>query len=161
MQKAGLESWSASISFVGSYIRHHRHHVVACAAGAGGVQPTRAASAVVAKPARGFQVFRIDGFSWTKALPGGKRISSEPFTVGGLVWVVDYYPNGTDASKLDSDYVSLYLRLVDGGDSYMADADHGGRVRAQFKFGLLDVAGTAAQTVSGAGLSASPLGPPH
>ncbi|TVU42830.1 hypothetical protein EJB05_09253, partial [Eragrostis curvula] len=102
-----------------------------------GLPPTRVVSAVVARPARGFQVFRIDGFSWTKTLPGGERISSDPFTVGGLDWRVDYYPNGTDASKLDSDAISLYLRLVDDE----ADSE---RVRAQFKFSLLDLAGNAA-----------------
>nr|CAB3480044.1 unnamed protein product [Digitaria exilis] len=44
---------------------------------------SRAASGVIAKPARGFQVFRIDGYSWTKSrtksLPAGERITSEYF----------------------------------------------------------------------------------
>jgi speckle-type POZ protein len=43
---------------------------------------------------RGFQVFvfRMDGYSWTKALPGGECIISEEFNVGGRFWHIDYYP---------------------------------------------------------------------
>ncbi|KAG2581654.1 hypothetical protein PVAP13_6KG068100 [Panicum virgatum] len=73
----------------------------------GAAKPSRSASSVVARKAQGFQVFRIDGYSVTTALPGGERISSEPFCVGGRCWRVDYYPNGTDASKDDSDDFSL------------------------------------------------------
>ncbi|TVU42837.1 hypothetical protein EJB05_09260, partial [Eragrostis curvula] len=108
-----------------------------------GAQPTRAASGVVAKPARGFQVFRIDGYSWTKTLPGGECISSEPFCVGGRNWQVDYYPNGADASRTDSDAVAVYLRLhssnayAHNSYNYRTAAE---RVRAH----LLDLAGTAA-----------------
>ncbi|TVT97243.1 hypothetical protein EJB05_57512, partial [Eragrostis curvula] len=105
------------------------------AAGSGAL--TRAASGIVAKAARGFQVFRIDGYSLTNHLPGGMFISSPPFTVGGRNWFVDLYPNGVDASKDDdSDSVSLFLRL-DG----QRQKD---RVRAQYKFSLLDAAGNAA-----------------
>jgi speckle-type POZ protein len=71
----------------------------------------------VAKPTRGFHVFRIDGYSWTKALPGAERISSEVFTIGGHNWYVDYYPNRTGSKQ---------------------------RVRAEYKFSLLDLAGNAA-----------------
>lgn len=107
-------------------------------------QPSRAASAVAAKPARGFQIFRIDGYSWAKTLPAGECITSDSFVVGGRTWQVDYYPNGTDSSKPDSDAISLYLRLV---SSVAAGNRHGkltGRVRAQFKFSLLDLAGSQA-----------------
>ncbi|GJN39637.1 hypothetical protein PR202_gb28768 [Eleusine coracana subsp. coracana] len=61
-------------------------------------EPSRAASAVAAKPARGFQVFHIDGYSWTTTLPAGERVTSDPFVVGGRTWQIDYYPNGADAS---------------------------------------------------------------
>jgi len=102
------------------------------APGAG--KPSRSASAVVAKATRGFQVFRIDGYSWTKALPGGERITSEQFNVGGRFWHIDYYPNGTDGSSSDSaGSIALYLRLQ---NTYKVE-----RVRAQYKFSLLDLAG--------------------
>ncbi|KAL6658995.1 hypothetical protein ACP70R_003035 [Stipagrostis hirtigluma subsp. patula] len=103
-------------------------------------QLSRSASGTVAKVGRGFNVFRIDGYSWTKALPGGERISSDPFVVGGRHWYIDYYPNGTDASVDDSDDIALYLRLHNG---YNAE-----RVRAQYKFGLLDAAGVDAYELS-------------
>ncbi|CAL5008363.1 unnamed protein product [Urochloa decumbens] len=76
--------------------------------------PSRSASCFVTKPARGFQVLRINGYSCTKNLLGGERITSDIFVVGGRHWCVDYYPNGADASKV--------------------------RLRAQYKFSLLDVA---------------------
>ncbi|XP_066326058.1 BTB/POZ and MATH domain-containing protein 1-like [Miscanthus floridulus] len=104
------------------------------APGAG--KPSRSASAVVAKATRGFQVFRIDGYSWTKALPGGERITSEQFNVGGRFWHIDYYPNGTDGSNDSAGSIALYLRLQ---NTYKKE-----RVRAQYKFSLLDLAGNEA-----------------
>ena len=43
------------------------------------------ASRVVVKveQVKGFQVFRIDGYSWTKTLAAGERISSGRFDIGG------------------------------------------------------------------------------
>ncbi|CAL5010225.1 unnamed protein product [Urochloa decumbens] len=106
-------------------------------AAAGAAQPSRSSSAVVAKPARGFHVFRIDGYSLTTTLPAGERVTSEPFYIGGRRWLIDYYPNGTDASvATDSDAIAVYLRLQ---GSHVKQ-----RVRAEYKFGLLDPAGTAA-----------------
>ncbi|CAO2187026.1 unnamed protein product [Urochloa humidicola] len=104
---------------------------------AGAAPPARSASAVVAKPARGFHVFRIDGFSVTTTLPAGERITSAPFDVGGRFWLVDYYPNGTDASAADSNAIAVYLRLEDTHREKE-------RLRAEYKFALLDAAGTAA-----------------
>ncbi|CAO2189714.1 unnamed protein product [Urochloa humidicola] len=107
--------------------------------------PSRSASRFVAKPARGFQVLRIDGYSCTKELPGGERVTSEVFAVGGRHWCVDYYPNGADASSDESDAIALYLRLVGTART----PSYGGvynyhqmkvRVRAQYKFSLLDLA---------------------
>ncbi|TVT97042.1 hypothetical protein EJB05_57728, partial [Eragrostis curvula] len=105
------------------------------AAGSGAL--SRAASGIVAKAARGFQVFRIDGYSLTGHLPGGKRITSPPFAVGGRNWYMDLYPNGADASRDDdSDAISVFLRLCGQNNTE--------RVRAQYKFSLLDAAGNAA-----------------
>ncbi|CAL4929984.1 unnamed protein product [Urochloa decumbens] len=104
---------------------------------AGAAPPARSASAVVAKAARGFHVFRVDGYSVTTTLPAGERVTSEPFYVGGRSWLVDYYPNGTDASAdSDAGAIAVYLRLQ---GTHKKE-----RVRAEFKFGLLDPAGTAA-----------------
>lgn len=80
---------------------------------------------------------RIDVYSWTTTLPGGDRITSNPFPVGGRHWYIDYYPNGDDISKDYSDSISLHLRIHGiGTDNY--------RVRAHYKFSLLDLAGNAA-----------------
>ncbi|RLM60497.1 BTB/POZ and MATH domain-containing protein 5-like [Panicum miliaceum] len=100
-------------------------------------QLSRSAYGVVDAPARGFQVFRIDGYSWTKTLPADERISSGQFVVGGRGWHIDYYPNGTDRARdSDSDSISLFLRLA---AAYQKE-----RVRAQYKFSLLDPSGNAA-----------------
>ncbi|CAL5004000.1 unnamed protein product [Urochloa decumbens] len=101
--------------------------------------PSRSSSCFVTKPARGFQVLRIDGYSCTKDLLGGERISSDIFIVGGRHWCVDYYPNGADASVNESGAIALYLRLAG------TNSDGGGhrqkvRVPARYKFSLLDVA---------------------
>ena len=45
-------------------------------------QLSRSACGAVVKPARGFQVFRIDGYSWTKTLPASVHISSGHFGFG-------------------------------------------------------------------------------
>ncbi|CAO2189712.1 unnamed protein product [Urochloa humidicola] len=104
---------------------------------AGAALPARSASAVVAKPARGFHVFRVDGYSVTTTLPAGERITSAPFDIGGRCWLVDYFPNGTDASAADSNAIAVYLRLENTHQEKE-------RVRAEYKFALLDAAGTAA-----------------
>ncbi|TVU03738.1 hypothetical protein EJB05_50716, partial [Eragrostis curvula] len=106
--------------------------VLSAAASFAGPTLLRSASAVAAKPVKAFQVFRIDGFSWTKTmLPGGERVSSQPFFAGGRRWQVDLYPNGADAYKDTADAVALYLRMVSSST---------GRVRVQYKFSLLDLA---------------------
>nr|CAB3480049.1 unnamed protein product [Digitaria exilis] len=111
---------------------------------AGASPPSRSAAAVVAKAARGFQLFRIDGYSLTTRLPSGERISSEPFAVGGRRWCVDYYPNGRDGSTdSDSDAIAVYLRLLHGGHGSSSRRKKE-RVRADYKLSLLDAAGNAA-----------------
>ncbi|CAL4996815.1 unnamed protein product [Urochloa decumbens] len=106
--------------------------------------PSRSASCFVAKPARGFQLLRIDGYSCTKDLPSGERVTSKAFTVGGRRWCVDYYPNGADASADESGAIALYLRLVgsaaSGGGIYDYYPQIKARVRASYKFSLLDLA---------------------
>lgn len=98
---------------------------------------SRSAHGVVVSPARGFQVFRIDGYSWSKTIPAGGSINSGHFTVGKRHWLIEYYPNGTDVAK-DTDSISLYLRVA-GGGGYEKEL-----VRAQYKFSVLDHSGVAA-----------------
>ncbi|RLN04461.1 BTB/POZ and MATH domain-containing protein 5-like [Panicum miliaceum] len=103
-------------------------------------QLSRSAYGVVAAPVRGFQVFRIDGYSWTKTLPAGERISSGQFVGGGRRWHIDYYPNGADRDgDSHSDSISLFLRFAGAG--FQKE-----RVRAQYKFSLLDPSGNAAHS---------------
>ncbi|CAL5008369.1 unnamed protein product [Urochloa decumbens] len=90
---------------------------------------SRSTSGVVARVSRAFHIFRIDGYSWSTTLPGGEGVRSS-FTAGGRDWSLGYYPNGADASTPDSGHISLYLRLD----------EHEDRVRAQFRFSLLDPA---------------------
>ncbi|XP_048536621.1 BTB/POZ and MATH domain-containing protein 1-like [Triticum urartu] len=74
--------------------------------GAGG-KPSR--SAIVADTASGHHFLTIHGYSCTKDLPTGEKISSRPFKVGGHRWRIDYYPNGITSAV--ADYVSLSLIL--------------------------------------------------
>ncbi|KAF7086621.1 hypothetical protein CFC21_089905 [Triticum aestivum] len=74
--------------------------------GVGG-KPSR--SAIVADTASGHHFLTIHGYSCTKNLPTGEKISSRPFTVGGHRWRIDYYPNGSSSAV--ADYVSLSLIL--------------------------------------------------
>ncbi|CAO2199860.1 unnamed protein product [Urochloa humidicola] len=108
-------------------------------------QLSRSAYGVVMSPVRGFQVFRIDGYSWTTALAAGEGITSGYFAVGGRNWCIDYYPNGTNtaataaAGEDSNNAISVYLRLASAG-AYGEKQ----RVRAEYKFSLLDAAGNAA-----------------
>lgn len=72
-----------------------------------GGEPSR--SAIVADTASGHHLLTIQGYSCTKDLPTGEKISSRPFTVGGHRWRIDYYPNGVSSSA--SSCISLSLVL--------------------------------------------------
>ncbi|KAF8670019.1 hypothetical protein HU200_051207 [Digitaria exilis] len=116
-------------------IAAHRHHVDAYATA---LRRRRAAIALGL-------VLRRQAIAWTKSLPAGERITSTSFTVGGRHWQIDYYPNGVDPSAGDeSDSVALYLRLIDNTAVAYHQRHHKERVRAQYKFSLLDLAGNAA-----------------
>ncbi|CAO2205794.1 unnamed protein product [Urochloa humidicola] len=112
---------------------------------------SRSAYGVVVSPVRGFQVFRIDGYSWTKTLAAGECITSESFAVGSRRWCVDCYPNGTAAAGASgSDSISLFLRLTAAAAAAAAAAAVKQRVRAEYKFSLLDAAGNAAHELPAA-----------
>ncbi|TVT97248.1 hypothetical protein EJB05_57517, partial [Eragrostis curvula] len=101
---------------------------------------SRSASGYVAKTARGFKVFRVDGYSNTKRLPAGERIASRMFHIGGRSWEIHYYPNGADRSKDFTDSISIYLHT----HQKIYSNQQKDRVWAQYKFSLLDLAGNAA-----------------
>jgi speckle-type POZ protein len=71
---------------------------------------SRSASIVIAKEANGFHLLRIDGYSQTKTVLPGQKLSSQPFNVGGHSWRIDYYPNGHDASAEPNGTISVYLK---------------------------------------------------
>ncbi|KAM3195118.1 hypothetical protein ACQJBY_071278 [Aegilops geniculata] len=74
---------------------------------------------------------KIAGYSRTKELlETGKYARSTPFTAGGHVWAVSYYPNGY---KDAADFASIFLVLVDS----MGAKD----VKAKCTFSVLDQAG--------------------
>jgi speckle-type POZ protein len=96
---------------------------------------SRSATRVVAQAANGFHLLRIDGYSQTKMLLPGQKLSSHPFNVGGHCWRMDCYPNGRYASS-NSDAMSLYLQLTSHHKQFL-------QVQARYKFSLLDHAGNA------------------
>jgi speckle-type POZ protein len=81
---------------------------------AGHSRMSRLASTVVAKEANGFHLLRIDGYSQTKTVFPGQKLSSQPFDVGCHSWRIDYYPNGHDAYAEPNGAISVYLKLVGG-----------------------------------------------
>ncbi|KAM0861114.1 hypothetical protein ACQ4PT_046096 [Festuca glaucescens] len=95
---------------------------------------SRSATRVMAMEANGFHLLRIDGYSQTKTLLPGQKLSSNPFIVGGHSWRIDYYPNGRDASANDN-AISVYLQLADNRQQHL---------HARYKFSLLDHGGNTA-----------------
>ncbi|KAK1680369.1 hypothetical protein QYE76_041217 [Lolium multiflorum] len=83
------------------------------------------ASAIIAQTSSGYHHLKIHGYSSLKGLPVGHRLSSCPFTVGGHLWRIDYYPNGDRQET--AGHISVYLVLHD------TVANH---VTAQFRFGF-------------------------
>ncbi|CAL4924947.1 unnamed protein product [Urochloa decumbens] len=81
------------------------------AAAAGGGEPGRSASSIIADTAMGYHVLRIDAYSLTKCTPTGKCLKSCPFTIGGHRWRLRYYPNGESSDSADC--ISVYLSLED------------------------------------------------
>ncbi|KAM0843186.1 hypothetical protein ACQ4PT_057869 [Festuca glaucescens] len=94
---------------------------------------SRSASSIVAKPVNGFHLLRIDGYSQTKTVLPGQKLSSQHVTFGGYSWRINYYPNGRDPSA-ESNAMSVYLQLI----------GHNQRLQARYKFSLLDHDGVAA-----------------
>lgn len=76
----------------------------------GGGKPSRSASAIVPQAARGYHILKIHSYSLTKNLPTGEGIKSRSFAVGGYLWCLRYYPNGSHSDA--ADYVSMYLGLA-------------------------------------------------
>ncbi|VAI37948.1 unnamed protein product [Triticum turgidum subsp. durum] len=73
-------------------------------------------------------VFKVDGYSRAKALlKNGQCVTSDPFSVGGHDWAVEYFPNGYLEDC--SDFISVYLFCE------TADAED---VNAKFTLSVLD-----------------------
>jgi speckle-type POZ protein len=73
------------------------------------VEPLRSASSIIADTTKGYHILKIDGYSFTKNTPKSEYLRSHPFTLGGHLWSIRYYPNG-DRSET-KDYISLFLYL--------------------------------------------------
>jgi speckle-type POZ protein len=86
---------------------------------------TASASAIIAQTSSGYHHLKIHGYSSLTALPVGHRLSSCPFTVGGHLWRIDYYPNGDREDS--AGHISVYLVLHDNVTN---------NVTAQFRFGF-------------------------
>jgi len=74
-----------------------------------GADAEPARSAIVAYMASGHHLLTIRGYSGTKAIPTGECVKSRPFTIGGHLWRIDYYPNGATSEVVE--YISLDLVL--------------------------------------------------
>ncbi|KAM3299537.1 hypothetical protein ACQJBY_040830 [Aegilops geniculata] len=62
--------------------------------------------------ASGYHLLVVEGYSRTKAdVPNGDYIESGPFRVGGYLWFLKYYPNGS-LSHREEGYVSAALNLA-------------------------------------------------
>jgi speckle-type POZ protein len=95
---------------------------------------SRSASKIVAKGVNGFHLLRIDGYSQTKKILPGQKLSCHEFKIGGYSWRIDYYPNGRDTSA-NHNSISVYLQLTDLRRQHL---------QARYKFSLLDQGGNAA-----------------
>jgi speckle-type POZ protein len=95
---------------------------------------SRSATRILARQANGFHLLRIDGYSHTKTILAGQKLSCNVFNVGGHTWRMDYYPNGRDTSA-NHDAISVYLQRTDRVE---------GALQARYKFSLLDHGGNAA-----------------
>ncbi|BAF26552.1 BTB/POZ and MATH domain-containing protein 3 [Oryza sativa Japonica Group] len=72
-------------------------------------------SAIVGSTVTGHHLLHIDGYSHTKdRLPNGCYMDSRPFTVGGHLWRIGYYPNGdvADASAYMAVYPSIDENVI-------------------------------------------------
>ncbi|KAK4491295.1 hypothetical protein RD792_002031 [Penstemon davidsonii] len=78
---------------------------------------------------KGSQILEIQGYSLTKGMGVGKYISSDPFSVGGHLWEIQFYPDGKKNDESGDIYVSLYITLVS-----KCEKD----VRGWFEYVLLD-----------------------
>lgn len=88
----------------------------------------RSASAIVSKPVSGSHVLRIDGYSHLKeAICHGEGIESCDFDVGGHIWRLLCYPNGSHPKYRR--HIALYLELVDSQDEL---------IPVQSQFSILD-----------------------
>ncbi|VAI79466.1 unnamed protein product [Triticum turgidum subsp. durum] len=104
----------------------------------GGKQPTRSASAIVARavPVSGSHDLKIDGYSGAKGLGNGSCITSELFSIGGRLWRLQYYPDGYSGYP---DWISIYLCL---------DPADVNTINVQFEISLLDQDGNPVSAYS-------------
>ncbi|XP_044985312.1 BTB/POZ and MATH domain-containing protein 2-like [Hordeum vulgare subsp. vulgare] len=97
-------------------------------------------AAIIADSEERSYVLKVDGYSRTKALlKNGECMTSTPFSVGGHIWVVRYYPNGYP--KHCDDFISLYVH------NESADAEDV-KVKAKLKLSVLDQNGTPVPSYS-------------
>ncbi|XBJ19723.1 hypothetical protein VPH35_010663 [Triticum aestivum] len=60
--------------------------------------------------AGGYHLLVVEGYSRTKAdAPHGHHVESGPFRVGGYLWFLKYYPNGSSSARPGSTSASLIL----------------------------------------------------
>ncbi|KAL6638523.1 hypothetical protein ACP70R_023634 [Stipagrostis hirtigluma subsp. patula] len=95
------------------------------------VKPPGSASAIVADRAHGYHDLKIDSCLLdADDVPTGERLLSSPFTVGGHLWRVVYYPRGFPKADAYAwtERISFYLVL---------DEDVATPVRARFQFSFM------------------------
>jgi speckle-type POZ protein len=101
-------------------------------------KPSMSSSAIVTDTKSGHHLLTIHGYSGTKSIiPTGERVKSRPFTIGGHLWRIDYYPNGEKSEV--AEYISLSLTL---------DEDVAAAVKAQWDICLAGAEEEAQQVAS-------------
>ncbi|XP_020172785.2 BTB/POZ and MATH domain-containing protein 2-like [Aegilops tauschii subsp. strangulata] len=94
-----------------------------------------AANTVGVQQGQGSHVFEIAGYSLHRSLLHGGCAMSAAFSVGGYDWQFRVYPWGVCDLDYYRDYVGVFLDLC---------SDHkDARVRASFRFSLVDVTGSS------------------
>ncbi|CAL5036128.1 unnamed protein product [Urochloa decumbens] len=89
------------------------------------------ASAIVGGWVTGRHILHVESYWRTKEeLPTGEFIRSQPFMVGGLSWIMAYYPNAHKSEH--ADFMAVFLNLDDASSSSSASSsDPPVKVKAQ------------------------------
>ncbi|KAG8090082.1 hypothetical protein GUJ93_ZPchr0011g28620 [Zizania palustris] len=76
-------------------------------------------SSIAVSATEGSHLLKISGYSQTKLLGNGERLTSAKFKAAGHTWRILFYPNGYQS--MDTGAVSVYLHLADWSKDVCAE----------------------------------------